>query len=149
MQKCPSSWNDSHHTWFHCIHCDAGVAFSLFVWHLNNSPCFRCASHCPPLLFFLTQIPSQTLRSSISPSWSSYMIPLKNEKLMMHCLVEPVNKSISSNEKMNTQISGRYFPPTHQPCTPSPRIAHLQRSKRGGECSCNPPLRTLQPSNPL
>ena len=66
------------------------------------------------------------------------------------CLVEPVIKSISSNKKkLNTRISGRYFPPTRLPSAPSPRIAHSQRSKKGGERSCNPPLRTPQPSNPV
>ena len=64
------------------------------------------------------------------------------------CLVEPVFKSISLNKrKLNTRISGRYFRPTRLPSALSLRIAHLQRSKRGGGRSCNPPLITPQPSN--
>ena len=63
-------------------------------------------------------------------------------------LVEPVIKSISSNpKKLNIWISGRCFRPTRLPSAPSLRIVHLQRSKRGGEHSCNPPLRTPQSSN--
>ena len=81
FQQCADSWYDSSHTCVDCLHCNPSK-FSHVSILLSNGPSrFALRSHhhlCSPELTLV-----QTLKPSITPYWTYFMMSTKRMKLML------------------------------------------------------------------